>query len=513
MHLERVENVVLHALSRHSSAVIRQGSIHLPLSQVSIRVAAQSKKLEQIGIRSGERIVILEKDGLRAIVNMLALWNIGSIVVPLATELPLEMILSACTRCNVQGLLIHEQLWERFRQLPYGTAFPISAFECERGTLLFLRLQAEQPPPDNVDIAVLATTGGSSGSWQAAQLTHANLLFCLRAISNYLGLTKSDVLCVPRPLIHISAIIDLLVGLCAGANVVLMNTNNALFLPCFIEHYQATAISVVPTVCRMLLRHKLATVPKTLSSLRSLTLLGGPLSTFEIQQLLRIFPALNFYHAYGLTEASPRVSCLFPTEAWEKIGSVGKPLPEVHVKIVDVTGREAMPGKAGEITVKGPNVMRGYAGGISGRNTRLIGDTLYTGDLGYLDAEGYLYIRGRADSVINRGGEKICPEEIEHVIYQHPAVADVLVIGVPDLVFGEEIACFVVQKAGATLTQDEIRQWCINRLSLGQFPRIISFRDSLPKTPAGKIIRQLPSERSSFELSAPPGVFGDAGES
>src|SRR5690606_27976465 len=226
---------------------------------------------------------------------------------------------------------------------------------------------------------------------------------------------------------------------------------------------------------------------------------GGKMPQAVIEQALDLLPNANFVNAYGLTETSSTICILGPQEhraakasddpaVRRRLTSVGKPLPTVELSIRDDEGREVPPGERGEIWVRGEQVSGEYLG----RGSMVNADGWFpTKDGGYVDEEGYLYLEGRIDDIIIRGGENISPGEVEETLLAHPAVADAAAIGLPSRQWGETVSAVVVKVKGAEVTEDELRDWVTSHLRSSRSPEHIVFRDELPYNDMGKLLRRV----------------------
>ena len=235
-----------------------------------------------------------------------------------------------------------------------------------------------------------------------------------------------------------------------------------------------------------------------LPSLRALSYGGGKMPQSVIERAMKLFPDTDFTNAYGLTETSSTISLLGPDEhraaarsddpkIRRRLTSVGRPLPSVEVQIRDEEGRPLASGERGEIYVRGEQVSGEYLG----RGSSVDGEGWFpTRDSGSMDAEGYIFIEGRADDIIVRGGENMSPGEIEDVLLEHEAVADAAVVGLPDEQWGEAVAAAVVTRPGRSVSEEEIRSWVKDRLRSSRTPQRIDFRDELPYSELGKLLRR-----------------------
>jgi acyl-CoA synthetase (AMP-forming)/AMP-acid ligase II len=256
-----------------------------------------------------------------------------------------------------------------------------------------------------------------------------------------------------------------------------------------------THAMVVPTMLGRILDE--IEVGTGLPNLRNLSYGGGRMPLPTIERAMTLLPHVNFVNAYGLTETSSSISILGPDDhraafgsddpnVRRRLGSVGQPLPTVEISIRDEFGNELPPGERGEIWVRGEQVSGEYSG-----KRALVGDGWFpTNDGGFFDEDGYLFIEGRIDDVIVRGGENLSPGEIEDVLLEMPAVREAAVVGVPDPDWGEAVAAVVVLQDGAQASADEITQWIVDHLRSSRRPSRVEFRDELPYNETGKLLRR-----------------------
>ncbi len=214
------------------------------------------------------------------------------------------------------------------------------------------------------------------------------------------------------------------------------------------------------------------------------------------ERLLKLFPnAKGIYDVYGCTEASPCITILKARDSLRKKECVGQPLPFLEVSIVDEQDREVPVGEVGELICRGPNVMKGYYKDRKATLETLKGAWLHTGDLARMDEEGFVYIIDRKKDMIVSGGENIYPREIEEVLYRHPKVQDVAIIGVPDPTWGESVKAFVVLKKGEEMKEEEVIEYCKNYLASYKKPKSVEFVENLPRNPSGKVLKAELRER------------------
>jgi len=351
------------------------------------------------------------------------------------------------------------------------------------------------------ELVTLLYTSGTTGRPKGVCLTHRNIVQDIESAVEVSGYTGDDIAVQVLPLFHTFAL-----TVTMGAPLARGGTSIAIkrFAPDpvldAIERHRVSFLVAIPSMYRVLNRSQ-ESRRRDVSSLRCAISGGEPLPG-EVRDRFRELFGLEILEGYGLTETSPVVS-LNPPGA-NRPGSVGKPLRSVEVRIADEQGRTLEPGSTGEILVRGPTVMLGYHERPEETSAVLSPDGwLRTGDMGRLDADGYLWITGRKKEMIKVGGEMVYPAEVEDCLSRHPAVADVGVIGVSDERRGEAPKAFVVLKEGASVSGDELKAFCRERLPLYKVPREIAFRKELPKAPTGKVIRRLLREGDSHSEAGP----------
>ena len=351
---------------------------------------------------------------------------------------------------------------------------------------------------DPEETAVLLFTSGTTGEPKAAVLRHRHLTSYVLETVEFMGAEPEEAALVSVPPYHIAAIAAVLTSVWSGRRLV--------YLPQFSPEswvetaakHGATHAMVVPTMLGRILE-VLDERDEKLPALRHLSYGGGRMPAALVERALNQLPHVGLVNAYGLTETSSTIAVLGPEEHREafasgdpdvriRLGSVGRPLPNLEVEIRDPEGAPLGPGSHGEIWVRGGQVSGEYLG----RGASLSAEGwLATNDGGWLDAEGYLFVEGRLDDVIVRGGENLSPGEIEEVLLQHPAVADAAVIGVPDEQWGEAVAAVVVLADGARTDADDLRVWVAERLRSTRAPQRVEFRVELPYSETGKLLRRV----------------------
>ncbi|GAA1845660.1 hypothetical protein GCM10009836_26530 [Pseudonocardia ailaonensis] len=354
------------------------------------------------------------------------------------------------------------------------------------------------------DVAVLTYTSGTTGPPKGAMTTHRNLLFNARTYRDWVGLDETDVVLAVAPLFHVTGLVGhLAVAVLTATPLVLMYRLDPALTLDTVEAEGATFTVGSITVYIALMnvpdasRAKLATLGKIYSG-------GAPVPPSTVEAFRAAF-GHTIHNIYGLTETtSPSHAVPFGTEAPvdEASGalSVGVPVYDTVVRVVDEDGVEVPVGDVGELVVEGPQVVPGYWNKPEETARALHRDparprALHTGDVGYRDAEGWFYIVDRKKDQINAGGYKVWPREVEDVLYEHPAVREAAVVGVPDSYRGETVKAFVSLRAGAAVTGTEIVAFAKERMAAYKYPRQVEILDEIPKTVSGKVLRRELRER------------------
>ncbi len=349
-------------------------------------------------------------------------------------------------------------------------------------------------------IAILLFTSGTTGPPKAAVLRHKHLVSYILGSVEFGGAPEeaAGLVCVPP--YHIAGMAAIASSLYAGRRVVQLPSFDADAWIDLVRREKVTNAFVVPTMLARIVEALERRGSVDLPSLRALSYGGGKMPLTVIERAMALFPATtDFTNAYGLTETSSTLTVLGPEdhraaaasdvpEVRRRLASVGRALPSVEIEIRDEDGKAVGPGVRGEIHVRGEQVSGEYLGKV----TRVGADGFFpTRDGGWLDADGYLFLEGRVDDVIVRGGENMSPGEIEDVLLEHEAVADCAVVGVPDEQWGEAVAAAVVLAPGCGVSADALREFVKTRLRSSRAPQLIVFRDALPYNETGKLLRRV----------------------
>ena len=375
----------------------------------------------------------------------------------------------------------------------------------------FLSQTREGEPPgadwgmDPDQIAILLFTSGTTGAPKAAVLRHSHLVSYILGSVEFMGAGDEEATLVSVPPYHVAGMAALCSSVYAGRRIVqLPNFDAASWVDTAIKE-SVTHAMVVPTMLSRIVDELEKRPGVSIDSLRALSYGGGKMPRPVIEKALHLLPDTNFVNAYGLTETSSTISVLGPEdhrnalESQEesirrRLSSAGKPLPNLEVSIRDEEGKILTAGTSGEIWVRGEQVSGEYLG----HGTKLTGDGWFpTNDGGFLDEEGYLFVEGRIDDIIIRGGENISPGEIEEALLTHPEIRDAAAIGMPDTQWGEIIVAVIVLSDGSNLPVEEVKAFVKDQLRSSRTPDHIVTMDELPYNETGKLLRRVLRENLS----------------
>jgi acyl-CoA synthetase (AMP-forming)/AMP-acid ligase II len=353
---------------------------------------------------------------------------------------------------------------------------------------------------DDEDVSVLMYTSGTTSLPKGVMLRFRDFAAYVTANVEMADGSDRGVALVCVPFYHIAGTTAMMTNLWTGRRMVVMPQFDPKTWLQLVERERVTHAFVVPTMMKQLLDEP-AFARTDLSSLINVAYGGAAMPIQTIRRAIEAFPkSVGFVNAYGQTETTSSLTVLGPDDhridgdpktvelKLKRLNSIGRPLPDVEIAVRDDDGKLLAPGLVGEILIRTPRIMKGYAGRED--DSRLPEGWRATGDLGWVDEEGYVFFAGRKDDMIIRGGENIAPAEIEAVLMSHPAIDEAAVIGVPSIEWGQTVKAFVVRRPGQSVTAPEIGEFCRMRLASFKRPEAIEFIDALPKNPLGKILRK-----------------------
>ncbi|PWA11975.1 long-chain fatty acid--CoA ligase [Pueribacillus theae] len=483
--------------------------------QLSIAFASA---LQANGLKKGDRVAIMLPNCPHYIISYYGILMAGGIVTQVNPMLVGRELSHILNDSGAEMIVIFEPLLPVLQQVENETPvkkaisvnFPESAKDVAPAVTFeaFMSQATGQVKEPNInpaeDVAVLQYTGGTTGRSKGAMLTHRNLVANVHQTYRYFesefNIGEDRVLTV-IPLFHVY-------GMTSCMNLSIYTGAANILLPRFdlqevletIKREQPTTFPGVPTMYIAITSHPEAE-KYGINSIRTCNSGSAPMPVESMRAFEKKTGAV-ILEGYGLSETSPTTHCN-PVFAERKPGSVGIGIPSTDYKIVDLeTGTKELPiGESGEIIIKGPQVMKGYWNMPEETEQALRDGWLYTGDIGKMDEDGYLYIIDRKKDMIIASGYNIYPRDVEEVIYEHPAVQEAVVVGVPDPYRGETVKAVIVLKEGQSVTEEEMLDYCRQHLAAYKAPKLIEFRKELPKTAVGKILRRTikEEERKKYE--------------
>lgn len=492
-----IRDILLERSSSETLAVFYAGKqyTYRALYELSSGVA---EKLRASG-RATRNIGIYLPNSIEYVIAYFALALLGRTIVPIGIQAKKIEILSTAEYCEL-GLIITKgkyknDLCESLESNPYR----VGVYDIEFDTTIALGAVVERYQgysntfePVEDDTAILLHTSGTTSNPKRVMLTHANLISNIRSNIESLELTKEERSLIALPMFFgYCNTAQFLTHMFLGASIVIMDS--PIFLPHiffeFIERHKITNFTGVPSMLLMLLSYRNRGM-HDVTALRYICFGGGVMPIDKLKELIFAFPTVGFVHTYGQTEASPRATALLPRDALHKIGSVGKPIPGVALRIIDDEGNDVVKGEIGEIILHGPNVMKGYYKRPDVTSTAIIDGWLHTGDLGRHDVDNYVYLTGRKKNIIISGGMNIYPEEIEEVLLGHEGVQEACVIGEEHPILGEvPSAIIVLSKCEKHVSVEMLKDFCMSILPQNKVPVRFTIATELSKTATGKIRR------------------------
>ncbi len=473
-------------------------------AEFNAAVDAAAHLLASSGLGKGDVVSLLMPNSAEYIIAYFACWKLGAVAGPVNSLLKSQEMAYVIADSESKALLYHSEflsqvhevaplVWAENDDLIENAIIQFdNEAEATGGYAEFAKdsLEARNVPLSKDDDAIIIYTSGTTGKPKGCLLTHGNLIANARQISQWLGFTENDRLLTMMPLFHMNAVsVTTMSALYAGGSTVVSPKFSASRFWQMISDYEITSFGSVATMLSMLLTTYPDGVPANLKTERLRFAMCGsaPVPAEVMKRFEETFNCLVI-EGYGLSESTCR-STFNPPDQQRRPGSCGKPIGN-EMRVVDEEDREVADGELGEIVLRGENILKGYYRNPEATATAFRGGWFHTGDVGYRDADGFFYIVDRKSDMVIRGGENIYPREIDEVLYQHPAVAAAAAIGVPDQLYGEEVAAVVVLKEGGEATEEEIIAFCRARLADYKCPKTVRFVSEIPKGPTGKLLKR-----------------------
>ena len=469
--------------------------------EVAGRVSRLAGALRELGVGDGDRVAMLALNSDRYNEYLLAVPWANAVLNPVNFRWSVAEIAYCLRDSGTQVLLVGDQfaaMVPALREAVPELTTLIGAGDgpVPGGTLPYEDLVAAAAPvPDarrgGDELAGLFYTGGTTGFPKGVMLSHRNL--CVSwlgsAASGYMGRPGARMLHA-APMFHLADLAFWGVTVLLGGSHVILPAFDPVAVATAIEAEQVTDVLLVPTMIQMMVDHP-DVAAHDLTSLRSVAYGASPIPQAVLERAMKAFPSASFTQAYGMTEVAPVATLLSPADHEAgRLRSAGRAAPHSEVRVVDADDAEVPPGAVGEIVVRGGHVMQGYWNRPEETAAALRGGWMHTGDGGYLDEQGYLYVVDRLKDMIVSGGENVYSGEVENAVARHPAVAACAVIGVPDPEWGERVHAVVVLQPGQTLTEAELREHVKGLIAGYKAPRSMEIAGSLPISGAGKVLKR-----------------------
>ena len=487
-----------HAAATPDREALVCDGVRTSFAELDRRSSCLGAALAQLGVGVGDRVAIYLPNCAEFVLAFVAIVKLGAIAVPISTRLSAAEVGYILADSAPRAAFIHPDTRATF--VAAGNAPPVviavhapAPSELDLQILLASHEPGRFDPPVEADDCMICYTSGTTGKPKGAILTQANY-FIPNGYINAIewGLTAADRQLITTPLTHRTAFGRVINMMCLGTTLVILPRFDPRETARLCAAERITVLSMVPTVGRMLLPEIEASAP-SFASLRVMVATGEAFPREVKQRIVRALPHVGIHSYFAMTECGALTS-LGPAHQLSHPNSVGRLVPGVEVRFVDAAGRDTAPGEAGELWIRSGEpgrflTLRGYWGKSAETAAALRDGWFATGDMGRMDADGFLYIVDRKKDMVLSGGYNIYSKEVELAILEHPSVLDVAVVGVPDAVYGEAVAAFVELKPGATLTEGELVAHCRDRIAGYKKPRHVRFVGELPRNSVGKVVK------------------------
>jgi len=465
-------------------AALAVGGKRLTFRELHQRIEQIAAELHRLGFKAGDRLAIHLPNESEYLELIYACSRLGVVVVPLNTRYSAHEIDLVLEDANPRGLVRHSSLPTPGVHLEWQRVLDKEVFEASSGSCPDVFYD-----PDAV--LALIYTSGTTGRPKGVMLTHSNVLANIHDLNYWMTYREGGIYLHSAPIFHIADFPAMFAAPAFGAcQVALPRFSPEDFCEAVASNRISHAV-LVPTMMNLLTQF--ADIKRyDLSSLVLLAYGGSPIAPETIRRMRDILPNTRLVQVYGLSETGYLTGLRDQEHTPDRLMSCGRPCPGVEVQVVDETGKALEAGERGELVARGANIMRGYWNNVRETSAVFRDGFFHTGDLGYQDTAGYFYIVDRIKDMIVTGGEKVYSNEVESVIYEHAAVLEAAVFGIPDKQWGELVTACVVLKPHATLTKEELVRHCRARLSPYKIPRQIDLSETeLPKSGSGKILKRV----------------------
>ena len=483
----------------------------ITFGELADRVNRLANGLAGLGVGAGDRVAVMQVNCNEHIESYFATAKLDAIFVPINFRARSEELSFMLNDSGVKAIILGQRYQDMLRQVkPELTTLehqitleaPADDFLSYDDLIANSSDEDRFPTADGEDVTIIMFTAGTTGTPKGVMLSHNSFSSYILANVEPVDMELAEKNILTVPLHHIAGVQAVMAAIYGGRTLVLQRQFDEEGWMKLVQDEQVNRAMMVPTMLKRLMDQP-SFGSYDLSSLQVITYGAAPMPLEVIKKAIAEFPNTRFINAFGQTETASTITMLPPDahdiregdpdydKKMQRLGSIGKPLPDVEVRIVDEDGNDVPLGENGEIVARGERLMKGYWNREEATKETLRGGWLYTGDLGYWDDEGFIFLSGRAKDFLKRGGEMIAPEEVEQIIMSHPAVDEAAIIGVPDIEWGERVRAIVVRKPGMELTMEDVVEHCRPRMAGFKRPEDVIFIDELPRNPMGKVLKRV----------------------
>ncbi len=472
--------------------------------------------LLKLGVQKGDRVAMLQVNTNQCVETYFAAARIGAIYVPLNFRAKGNEFTYMLNSSEANTLFSGERYIDLVNSIKpeLASVKNFVSLDSQHDGMLYYENIIKSAPADEIftdigdnDTTILMYTAGTTGFPKGVMLSHNSFsIYVLENVSPADPVTEEgNILTVP--LYHVAGTQAMMAAIYGGRTLVMERQFEPKEWMGLVEAEKVSRAMMVPTMLKQLMDHPEFS-KHDLSSLKTITYGAAPMPLEVIKKAVELFPGVSFINAFGQTETASTITTLNPEDhnitgteeekekKLKRLSSIGKPMSDIQMKIVDEEGKELPLGEVGEIVARGPRVMSGYWKDKEKTEKTIDKDGwVHTGDIGYVDEDGYFFLAGRATDMIIRAGENISPEELEMVLHSHPKVDEAAVIGVPDEEWGEVPKAIIVLKKGVKATPEELMEFCRTNLASFKRPRSVVFVDELPRNPMGKVLKRVLREQ------------------
>ena len=485
--------------------------MRLTFGEIAGRVNRLANGLAELGVGAGDRVAVMQVNCNEHVESYFASAKLDAILVPINFRARAEELTFMLNDSGVKAIILGQRYQDMLRSIkPELTTLehqitleaPGEGFVFYDDLLANASDEERFPTADGDDVTIIMFTAGTTGTPKGVMLSHNSFTSYILANVEPVDMDTAEKNILTVPLHHIAGVQAVMAAIYGGRTLVLQRQFDEEGWMKLVQEEKVNRAMMVPTMLKRLMDRP-AFKDYDLSSLRVITYGAAPMPLEVIKKAIVEFPNTRFINAFGQTETASTITMLPPDahdihegdpdyeQKMKRLGSIGKPLPDVEVRIVDEDGNDVSLGENGEIVARGDRLMKGYWNREEATKETLRGGWLYTGDLGYWDDEGFIFLSGRAKDFLKRGGEMIAPEEVEQIIMSHPSVDEAAIIGIQDIEWGERVRAIVVRKPGAELTAEEVIEHCRPRMAGFKRPEDVVFIDELPRNPMGKVLKRV----------------------